>query len=83
MPRQPTTSKGVAATTKARRRSPTPADDSATEHEDSLAESQASDDQDTIKLAKAMIESVSRQKKPLPMVALNLQKIFAYYGDFE
>lgn len=66
MARQATTSKGTAVTTKARRRSPTPAVDSASENEDSPAESQASDDQDTIKLAKAMIESVSRKGNPFP-----------------
>ncbi|KAI9717308.1 MAG: hypothetical protein M1812_004835 [Candelaria pacifica] len=71
MARQPTTSQAVAATTKVSRRSPTPADNSA-EDEGSPEESQGSDDQDTIKLAKAMMES-SKKRREAKRKAIELE----------
>ncbi|KAI9791794.1 MAG: hypothetical protein M1835_000097 [Candelina submexicana] len=59
-------------TTKASRRSPTPGGNSTSKEEGTHDDSQGSDDQDTIKLAKAMMES-SKKRREAKRKAIELE----------
>ncbi|KAI9704414.1 MAG: hypothetical protein M1836_007277 [Candelina mexicana] len=72
MARQHTTSQGLVLTTKANRRSPTSGGDSTSKEEGTHDDSQGSDDQDTIKLAKAMMES-SKKRREAKRKAIELE----------